>query len=126
MSSGAGGDPRGDVADLAALPDDLRRQSLSQTQIILPHDAAVAALTELTARGFRVTRWEGWVKMRDGGRARSLAHGGSFALPRDPARAAETTTQAMARARDRWQRDPEYPGAELYFALAFSPAEPAT
>lgn len=126
MSPGAGGDPRAEGADLAALPDDLRQQSLSQTQIILPFDAAVRALSELTARGFRVTRWEGWVRMRDGGRARSLAHGGSFALPRDPARAAETTTQALSRARERWQRDPEYPGAELFFALAFSPAESAT
>jgi hypothetical protein len=126
VTSGAGGDPRSEGADLAALPEDLRQQSLSQSRIILPYEAAARALTELTARGFRVTRWEGWVKMRDGGRARSLAHGGSFALPRDPARAAETTTQALSRAHERWQRDPEYPGAELYYALAFSPAEAAT
>ena len=126
MSAGAGGDPRSDSADLAALPADLRDQSLSRTQIILSFESATRALRELTAAGFRVERWEGWVKMRDGGRARSLAHGGSFALPRDAARAAEVATQGMSRARDRWQRDPEYPGAELYFALAFSRVEPAT
>lgn len=59
--------------------------------------------------------------MRDGGRARSLAHGGSFALPRDPQRAAEVAGSAMRRAQDRWNRDPEYPGAQLYFGLAFGP-----
>lgn len=126
MSDGAGGDPRRASADLAALSSDLRDQSLSRTQIILPFESAARALRELTAAGFRIDRWEGWVKMRDGGRARSLAHGGSFALPRDPVLAAEAVTQGMSRARDRWQRDPEYPGAELYFALAFSVVEPAT
>ena len=126
MSAGAGGDPRSESADLAALSPDLRDQSLSRTQIILPFEGATRALRELTAAGFRVDRWEGWVKMRDGGRARSLAFGGSFALPRDATRAADIATQGMSRARDRWQRDPEYPGAELYFALAFSVVEPAT
>lgn len=57
--------------------------------------------------------------MRDGGRAKSLAHGGSFALSRDPARAAETASAAIRKAHAFWERNPEYPGATLCFGLTF-------
>ena len=59
--------------------------------------------------------------MRDGGRTRSLAHAGSFALSREAERAAQAATEGMRAAQARWDRDPEYPGAALYFALVFSP-----
>ena len=93
---------------------------------ILPFDAALEAMAHAAQNGQRLENWEGWIMMRDGTRIRSLSHGGSFALPRDPARAAETATAAMRRARDAWGRNPEYPGAELQFGLTFSPVEPAT
>ena len=73
----------------------------------------------MRAEGRRLENWEGWVKLRDGSRARSLTHAGSFALPREPQRAADTARDGMQRAQARWDRDPEYPGAELYFALSF-------
>jgi hypothetical protein len=114
------GDPRGSNADLAALPANLAKLSLSQATIILPHDAALEALKILSERGRRLESWEGWVRMRDGGRAKSLTHGGSFALPRDAARAAEVARAGIDRSQARWNRDPEYPGAELYFGLIFS------
>jgi hypothetical protein len=104
------------------LPPDLARQSLSNTVIILPLDAALNVLAHFAAQGRRLEAWEGWVKMKDGGRSRSLAHGGSFALPRDPARAVETATAAMRKAQATWQRIPEYPGASLFFELTFSKA----
>ena len=103
-----------------ALPESLTKQSLSPGAIILPYDAALAAIDHMTGQGRRLENWEGWVKMRDGGRARSLAHSGSFALASDAARAADTAKAGMARARERWERQPEYPGAELYFGLTFS------
>ena len=108
--------------ELAALPPDIARQSISDTQVILPFDAALAAIEHLTRSGRKLENWEGWVRMRDGNRAKSLSHGGSFALARDPARAAETATAAMRRAREHWQRNPEYPDAELYFGLTFGAA----
>lgn len=114
-----GHSPGGDAA-FQALPDALTKQSLSPGAIILPYDAAVAAIDHMAAQGCRLENWEGWVRMRDGGRARSLAHSGSFALSSDAARAADTAKAGMARARERWQRDPEYPGAELFFGLTFS------
>ena len=108
--------------ELAALPPDIARQSISDTQVILPFDAALAAIEHLTRSGRKLENWEGWVRMRDGNRAKSLSHGGSFALSRDPARAAETATAAMRRAREHWLRNPEYPDAELYFGLTFGAA----
>jgi hypothetical protein len=115
-----GGDPRGSSADLDALPPELAKQSLSRATIILPFDAALAAIDALTANGRCIENWEGWVRFRDGTRAKSLSHGGSFALPSDPKRAAETATAGIRRACATWQRNPEYPGAELFYALSFS------
>jgi hypothetical protein len=102
----------------------LARLSLSRRVAILPFDAALTAIEHGVASGQRLESWEGWVKLRDGSRAKSLTHAGSFALPRDAARAAETATAAIRKARDTWARNPEYPGAELYFGLYF--AEPTT
>lgn len=60
--------------------------------------------------------------MRDGSRAKSLSHAGSFALPRDVQRAADAARDGMQRAQTRWDRNPEYPNATLYFGLTFGPA----
>jgi len=119
-------DPRGGTADLAALPQELARQSISRAVIILPLDAALQAIAHLTQNGRRLESWEGWVKLREGGRAKSLTFGGSFALSRDPARAAAVASAGLTRAHATWQRNPEYPGAELYFGLTFGVAESVT
>ena len=119
MADSGGGDPRSKNADLAALPDELAQQSISRTIVMLPQAAAIQAITHLTERGRRVESWEGWVKLRDGSRAKSLTHGGSFALSRDPKRAAETTIAGIRRSQVVWDRNPDYPGAELYFGIFF-------
>ncbi len=90
---------------------------------ILPFDAALKEIADRAQRGVRIENWEGWVNFPDGMRAKSLSVSGSFALPSDPARAAATATDAIHKAHARWQRDPEYPGAELLFGLTF--AEPS-
>jgi hypothetical protein len=112
-------DSRVTSADVAALPPELAKQSLSTAAIILPHDAALAAIAHMTQHGRRLENWEGWVTLREGSRAKSLAHGGSFALSRDPARAAEVASAAITRAQAYWNRNPEYPGATLCFGLTF-------
>jgi hypothetical protein len=119
VSESGGSDARERVSDLAALPPEVSRQSLSPVAIILPLDAALRAIALLTKQGWRLENWEGWVQMRDGGRAKSLAHAGSFALPTDPTRAAETGVAGMKRADEIWRRNPEYPGAQLYYGLSF-------
>lgn len=122
MPQAGAGDPRGRSADLDALPPELIDRSLSASTIILPLDQALQAISHLTQQGRRLESWEGWVKMPDGGRAKSLTHAGSFALPRDPAGAAESAVKAVRRAQEHWNRAPEYPGAQLYFGLFFGSA----
>jgi hypothetical protein len=86
---------------------------------ILPVDAALKLIAERAAQGICLENWEGWVKHRDGMRGKSLDVQGSFALSRDPARAAATATTAIERAQAQWQRRPEHPGAELLIGLSF-------
>ena len=115
-------DRRASSADLAALPPELAKQSLSQGMIILPRDAALQAIAQLTQSGWRLENWEGWVKMRDGTRTKSISHSGSFALARDPSRAAESAKASIEKAHAFWARNPEFAGAELYFGLTFGAA----
>jgi hypothetical protein len=109
----------GEDDGLSALPAEWATQSLSRSAIILPLDVALQAVAHLAGKGRTLEAWEGWVKMRDGGRAKSLAHSGSFALPTDPARAAEVASAGIRRSQAMWARDPEYPGASLYIELTY-------
>lgn len=92
---------------------------LSAGTLVLPYEEAERAIEQLTQRAMRVERWEGVVVLRDGTRARSLQFGGSFALSRDPARAASVATAQIGKARDEWNRKPEFDGAQLHFVLTF-------
>lgn len=103
-------------------PHDLESRLSASGSLVLPFADALRAIDQLTQRGMRVEHWEGWVVMRDGTRAKSLWYGGSFALSRDPARAATVATAAITRARELWERKPEYSGAELHFGLSFARA----
>lgn len=125
MGDAGSGDHPETAADLVALPPELAGQSMSQVVIILPFDAALQAIAHRTQNGRLLESWEGWVKMRDGSRARSLSQSGSFALSRDPARAAEAAIAAIKRAEASWKRNPEYPGAQLCFGLTFGAADRA-
>jgi hypothetical protein len=107
------------MAGAPELPPELASQSISSNAVILPLDAALGAIAHMTQTGRRLENWEGWVKLRDGGRTRSLQHAGSFALSRDAARAADTAVAGIRRAAEHWARNPEYPGAELFFGLTF-------
>jgi hypothetical protein len=123
VAESGGGDPPSKNADLTALPPELSKQSISTSTVILPHDAALAAISHLTRQGRRLENWEGWVKFRDGTRAKSLSHVGSFALSHDPARAAESATEGIRRAQTLWDRNPEFADAALYFGLTFGSTE---
>ena len=105
----------------ARLAPELAGRSLSQRDIVLVHDDAVLALEHLAGSGLRLEAWEGWVQLPTGGRAPSLAHPGSFALPLDVRGAADMALRGMARAQAVWDRAPEYPGGTLYFRLTFVP-----
>lgn len=112
----------GSTSDLDGLPPELATQSLAKTRIILPKGAALQAIDLLSSRGRLLESWEGWIRLADGGRVKSLSHLGSFALPRDAKRAADAARAGIDAAQRRWDRDPEYPNATLYFLLIFAPA----
>lgn len=61
--------------DLLLLPDELRRQSLSDREIVLPYDAAVRAVLALQRAGCAVIGWEGWLLLHDRRRTHSRFQG---------------------------------------------------
>jgi hypothetical protein len=102
---------------LAVLPDELAARSLSKHDVVMRHDDALAALDHLDRAGLRIESWEGWVRLTDGTRTKSLMHMGSFALPLEASASITTTREMIAQAQRRWDRAPEYAGGELYFKL---------
>lgn len=110
------------MSDLSLLPQDLASRSISTREIVLLLDDAERAIEHLTKTGRRLEAWEGWVRFPDGGRTKSLRHPGSFVLPNDGARAASVTLESIRKTQQTWNRDPEYPGAVLYYCLTVAPA----
>ena len=110
------------MSDVSLLPGDLAARSISPRDIVLLLDDAERAIEHLTKAGRRLEAWEGWVRFSDGGRTKSLRHPGSFVLPSDGARAAAATLESIRKTQQIWNRDPEYPGATLYFCLTVAPA----
>ena len=104
-------------SNLAVLPDELAARSLSKQDVVMRHDDAAAALDHLGRAGLRIESWEGWVRLADGTRTKSLMHQGSFALPLDPSASIATAREMISQAQQRWDRSPEYPAGELYFKL---------
>ena len=81
------------------------------------YNDALAALDHLERAGLRVESWEGWVRLADGTRTKSLAHQGTFALPLDAAASVSAARDMIGQAQRRWDRTPEYAGGELYFKI---------
>jgi hypothetical protein len=104
-------------SNLAVLPDELAARSLSKQDVVMRHDDALTALDHLGRAGMRIESWEGWVRLADGTRTKSLMHQGSFALPLDASASIKTARDMIAEAQRRWDRSPEYPSGELYFKL---------
>ena len=104
-------------SNLAVLPDELAARSLSKQDVVMRRDDALAALDHLGRAGMRIESWEGWVRLADGTRTKSLMHQGSFALPLDAAASITTARDMLSEAQRRWDRAPEYLGGELYFKL---------
>ena len=104
-------------SNLAVLPDELAARSLSKQDVVMRHDDALSALDHLGRAGLRIESWEGWVRLADGTRTKSLMHQGSFALPLDASASITTARSMISEAQRRWDRSPEYPAGELYFKL---------
>jgi hypothetical protein len=110
------------MSDLSLLPQDLAARSISTREIVLLLEDVERAIEHLSKTGRRLEAWEGWVRFPDGGRTKSLRHPGSFVLPTDGARAASVALESIRKTQQTWNRDPEYPGAILYYCLTVAPA----
>src|SRR5688500_19949899 len=104
-------------SNLAVLPDELAARSLSKQDVVMRHDDALAALDHLGRAGLRIESWEGWVRLADGTRTKSLMHQGSFALPLAASGSITTARERISQAQQRWDGSPEYPAAALHFRL---------
>ncbi len=77
-----------------------------------------------------VIAWEGWIRYPDGRVGHSAKHQGSFDFQPEEGephlqavqRAAEPAKQTIAEAKTEWDREPEVPGASLYFCITYEAA----
>lgn len=99
------------------LPSQLAERSLSKQDVVMRHDDVLAALDHFAKAGLRVESWEGWVRLADGTRTKSLVHQGTFALPLEASASVATTREMIGQAQRRWDRSAEYAGGELFFKL---------
>jgi len=54
------------VDALAALPEELKRRSLSDREIVLPYEDALQAVAFFVSAWWALLGWEGWVRRPSG------------------------------------------------------------
>ena len=117
--------------DLLLLPAELRQQSLSDREIVLPYDAAVRAVLELQRADCAVIGWEGWLHLHDGGRTHSRFQG-TTGLVRDEGeswrtfveRAAAFCLRTMAEDWSKFPATAEAAVGQLAFCLSLAEPPP--
>ena len=111
--------------DLTALPAELRRQSLSDREIVLPYAEALLAIDALKKSGYAVVVWEGWVLYPDGrvGHASHEAQGTADHEWMGQWNAAEEfVRRTMERAQVYWSNSGR--AGTLHFCLSTEPMAP--
>ena len=107
--------------DLDLLPAALAAGSLHESEIVLSHADALAAIDHLARTGRRILGWEGWLRWPDGRVGHSARHQGTVGLSGlGGSEAAAFCCEAIALAQTEWDSSPEVPGASLYFCIAVS------
>lgn len=114
------------MSDLDYLPDELRQQSLSREELVLPYPDAIRAIDWLAERNIVVCGWEGWLSYPDGRRGHSRRfqggelHRGEAAWGDYIEMARGFCLSTMGEAQQEWEAGPEQPVAQLYFCLGLS------
>ncbi|WP_321863467.1 hypothetical protein [Burkholderia cenocepacia] len=54
------------LMQLLCLPPEIARQSISPREIVLPLNAAIAAIDYCASNKIRILGWEGWIQSPDG------------------------------------------------------------
>jgi len=89
---------------LDALPLELAIRSASPSEVVLPYEDAVNALTIFARSGCRVLGWEGWVRGADGSVSHGEATQGTVDLSElSDYQAVEVCRQTMAAAHVDWR-----------------------
>jgi hypothetical protein len=110
---------------IEVLPDDLRARSLSNRDIILAYDDALAAIDHLLAHRWAILGWRGWIRFPDGRIDSSLRHQGTSPILREKTESWDEYMQGSAAFcretmridQNGEQRRPEIAAGTLYFGL---------
>jgi hypothetical protein len=118
--------------DILLLPEDLRRKSLSEREIVLIYDDALQALDILESAGWAILGWEPWLKLPSGAHVHPTM-GGDFHQEATEDwttyvhRSIQLCRRVMKEEQQRWDQgtfwsqEPLGPGSEktmvLYFCL---------
>jgi hypothetical protein len=103
---------------LALLPENLRAESISTREIVLPQKAALEAIEFLEKQGHLILGWEGWVKDSDGRMGHGNAPQGTPSLEGlSVAEAANLCRRTIPLAEENWHRNHPDATASLYFCV---------
>jgi hypothetical protein len=104
---------------LERLPDRLRKQSISDEEVVLPLQHALEAIDWFEAHGVLVLGWEGWVKDRVSGRkGHGNAPQGTVGLQDlSVSEAAEICRETMVAEAARWIAENPATADDLYFCI---------
>lgn len=102
---------------LALLPHGIRAQSISDREVVLPLDAALAAIDIIEARGLHILGWEGWLKYPDGRHGHGGPMGSASLENLSPADAAELCRRTIAEEAARWREENPRRAEQMYFCI---------
>jgi hypothetical protein len=110
--------------DLDLLPEQLRSQSLSRTEIVLPYAAALEAIAHLRATGVGLLGWEGWVSHSNGHVGHASFQGTMDIVQGDDEsweeyvnRSADFCVKTIMQDQASWNSSPDHPAATLCFCI---------
>ena len=120
--------------DLEFLPADLRAQSLSMREIVLPYDAVLRAIAMLRLKQIAPLGWEGWLRTPDGHIGHAQDYQGTMSIDRDldepwsayVQRSLDICVRTIRIEYMRWlQQDQPHSPNVLYFCLTCAPPDAA-
>ena len=116
----------GMMNELDALPSELRKKSLSESEIVLGYEDALSAIDCLINNRWGLHKWDGLVLLPDGKITASLDHQGTCVILKEESEtwegymqsSAEFCRRIMEISRRSWNYKPEVEGGTLYFRLS--------
>ncbi|WP_157507961.1 hypothetical protein [Ktedonobacter racemifer] len=112
--------------DTNLLPEALRKQSLSEREIVLPFQETLQALEILATAGYSLQGWEGWIRYANGKYGHPLMVIGAIEFGRRPGQTwvdyvQETKNfcrQTIEKEQKHWNIQAKSQEQTLYFCLA--------